>query len=146
MLGQIRDVTSFCLFLLALTSQEFPHNLEVAHALLCLGQAVAYLLTFALIRYHGDNTTVMGVVLGSCFIAALCHVIFELRIRATRRSERTSATSGGGGYVLLEEPQTWLPTMDPKHVGRNSKQLALRIPEVGGRVKRKRGQRHERAA
>ena len=114
-----------------MTSQWFYDNLEVAHALLQLGKAVAYFAFFLLVRYHGDNSTVTGAVLGTVAIGFMCHLILEIRMRLTDQSERGGAGRGvaSGAYVLLEQPQ-WLPEVDPKKVNKNVKHLSLRIPQV----------------
>ena len=112
----------------ALTSQEFPDNLEVSQALQNFGKSLAYLITFILIRYHGDNSTVTGCVLGTCIIAFVCHLILEIRLGLTDKSERGS---GSSAYVLLEEPK-WIPSMDPKTVKteQTSQLSPKRIPNV----------------
>ena len=111
-----------------LTSQHFSDNLEVTQALLNLGKSSAYFLSFLLVRYHRDNTTITCVVLASVVIAALCHAILELRLRHTANSEQASAA---GAYVLLDQQGSrWLPRVDPKSVGEQTTKLMSRIPEV----------------
>ena len=112
-----------------LTSHHFHDNLEVAHALLNLGKSLAYLTSFVLVRYHGDNSTITCVVIASVVIAALCHVILELRLRHT--ASREQSTSAAGAYVLLDQqPGRWLPQVDPKKVAKQTTRLMNRIPEV----------------
>ena len=115
----------------AMTSQWFCDNLEVAHALLCMGKSLAYFCCFLLVRYHGDNSTITGAVMGTVVIGFMCHLILEIRMRLTDSSSRGAGASASGAYILLEQPQ-WLPDVDPKKVNKNAKQLSLRIPQVKG--------------
>ena len=107
---------------------EFCDNLEVSHALLCFGKVMSYIVSFCLVRYHGDNSTVTGCVVGTCIIAFMCHIILEIRLGLSNKEEKRS--NANGAYMLLSEAQ-WIPSMDPKAVKQDqTHQLIPRIPEV----------------
>ena len=91
-------------------------KIEVSLTVFHLGKTTAYLLTFALVRYHGDNSTCTGAVLAALLIGLICYVVLELRLRLQQPSEQMVGQSVGA-YVLLESKKApWLPTVDPTSV------------------------------